>query len=162
MSVETMVSLPSDVEMIEIVTQVWASFLDDELLPVFADAAGSTGNRLVAWVSISGEWTGHLQVTTTPGGARDITAGMFQLEAAEVETGEVADAIGEIANMIGGTVKGMVGASAALSLPQVVLDASALISPDAHEVVQVRFQWRGEPIEVSLWERRDSNGGGQR
>jgi chemotaxis protein CheX len=154
-------TLPNAAELGEIVEQVWSSFLDEPIVAdPGADGAGDAEGRLVAWVAISGDWAGHLRVVTTASGAHKIAADMFQLDSGEVSTAEVADALGEIANMIGGSVKGMVGVPAVLSLPQVVLDASALISPDARKLVSVCAHWKREPLEFSLWERQSDDAGG--
>lgn len=146
--------LPSSMELGEIVEQVWSSFLDGEIIAMPGDGADAARDQqMVASVSISGEWTGHLMIVTGTECARRIAGGMFQLEPEEISTAEVADALGEIANMVGGSVKGMIGVAAMLSLPQVVLDASALVNPDARKLVQVLAQWNGQPVEISLWER---------
>jgi chemotaxis protein CheX len=154
-------TLPSAAELGEIVEQVWSSFLDGELVVGAPPADGSRyAGRLVAWVSIGGDWTGHLMVVTPESCANQIAARMFEMEVGDVSTAEVADALGEIANMVGGSVKGVVGGSSVLSLPQVVLDASALVSPDAREVVSVHARWQQEPLEFSLWERQVNKPGG--
>lgn len=149
--------LPSQDELAELVEEIWTSYLEDEIVVGLDGAADADADRMVAWVSITGEWTGHLQVRTTPTGARGIASSMFQMEPAEVSPAEIADAFGEIANMVGGGVKGMVGVHTALSLPQVVLDARALISPDAVQHSTVFAVWRGEPLEISLWERAEKH-----
>jgi chemotaxis protein CheX len=100
-------------------------------------------------------------VLTSPSAARDIAACMFQMESADISPDEIADAFGEIANMVGGGVKGMVGVQTALSLPQVVLDAKALVSPEAHQRTVINAVWKGEPIEFSLWERGPKEGIGR-
>lgn len=146
--------LPDATELGEIVEQVWSSFLDGEIVALPGDGSDAmTGTRMVASVSISGEWTGHLMIIAGTECAKAIAGSMFQMEPDEISTAEVADALGEIANMVGGSVKGMVGVAAALSLPQVVLDASALVNPDAQKLVCVNALWNGRPLEVSLWER---------
>ncbi len=146
--------LPSATELGEIVEQVWTSFLSGEITVEERDAgrAGHAG-ELVASVSIGGQWCGHLMVIAGLECSRQIAADMFETEPGDVTTAEVADALGEIANMIGGSVKGMVGVPAVLSLPQVVLDAEALVSPEARRVVAVRARWGRWPLEISLWER---------
>jgi chemotaxis protein CheX len=149
--------LPSPAELAELVEEVWGSFLDGGIVVEPAPPATAADRRLVAWVSITGDWTGHVQVLTTPAGAQNIAASMFQTPAAELSDAEVADAFGEIANMVGGGVKGMVGAQTALSLPQVVLDAAALVSPDAEPYTTVYASWQGEALEISLWEREPRN-----
>lgn len=146
--------LPSSIELGEIVEQVWSSFLDGEIIPMPGEEmAPARGQQIVASVSISGDWTGHLMVVTGKDCAQLIASSMFQMEPDKISIAEVADALGEIANMVGGSVKGMVGVASALSLPQVVLDASALVNLDAQKVVSLTARWNGQPIEVSLWER---------
>jgi chemotaxis protein CheX len=108
----------------------------------------------MGWVSISGDWAGEVHVTTTAEAAQDIAAAMLQLDHAELGVDDVTDAIGEIANVIGGSVKSMVG-GAALSLPQVVLDADRSDRPGAQRRVTSRSVWRGEPVEIALWEHRN-------
>jgi chemotaxis protein CheX len=153
MSIETVtVFLPSADELAELVEEIWTSFLGDDIV-VGLDDPDVPAERMVAWVSISGEWTGHLQVLTTADGAGAIAASMFQMAPDDLSSAEVTDAFGEIANIVGGGVKGMLGAQTALSLPQVVLDARALVSPDAREHTTVHALWRGAPLEISLWER---------
>jgi chemotaxis protein CheX len=152
--------LPSSMELGEIVEQVWSSFLDGEIVAMSEDDVPAAPDRqMVASVSISGEWTGHLMIVTGAECARCIAGSMFEMDPEEVSTAEVADALGEIANMVGGSVKGMIGVAAALSLPQVVLDASALVNPDARKLVCVSAQWNGRPVEISLWERSSSSTG---
>jgi chemotaxis protein CheX len=145
--------LPSAEELGELVEQVWRSYLDDELAVEFAPPAEPAGRRMLAWVSITGDWTGHVEVLATPQGAERIAATMFQTPVADLSPAEIADAFGEIANMVGGGVKGMVGTHTALSLPQIVLDAAALVSPVAEPYITVHATWHGEPLEISLWER---------
>lgn len=160
---EMTVVLPTASELAEMVEQVWSSFLDDQLVPMpEPDLTHSYEGHLIAWVSISGDWTGHLLVVCSGAAARAIATDMFQMEQDEVTTTEVADALGEIANMVGGSIKGMVAAHAALSLPQVVLDAAALVSPDAQRRVTMQGNWKGELLEFSLWERQPSTTGGNR
>ncbi|MBN9610186.1 MAG: chemotaxis protein CheX [Actinobacteria bacterium] len=159
--------LPTPVELGEIVGEVWSSFIDGAIVATPGVASpgeragssdgdrdeGAAGPAMVASVSISGEWAGHLTIVAGQDCARKIAANLFRAADDDVSTAEVADALGEIANMVGGGVKGMVGLPATLSLPQVVLDASALIYPDAREVVTVHALWNGQPVDVSVWER---------
>lgn len=152
-------TLPTAAELHEIAAEVWSSFLDDALVEALPAADVPDPDRVIGWVSISGDWRGHLYVTTTSAGAQQIAATMFQMDGNEIGQAEIADAIGEIANVVGGSVKGMVGADAVLSLPQVVLNTGALLSPDAHQRVRVCGRWRGEPVEFALWERNSERVG---
>jgi hypothetical protein len=71
-------TLPSAAELSEIAAEVWSSFLDDALVEVEHPADGSlASDRTIGWVSISGDWAGHLYVTTSGAGAREIASNMF-------------------------------------------------------------------------------------
>ncbi len=147
-------ALPSSMELGEIVEQVWTSFLTGEIVTTPGeDPTAARDQQMVASVSISGDWTGHLMIVTGNYTAQLIAGDMFQMEPDTIATAEVADALGELANMVGGSVKGMIGVAATLSLPLVVLDASALVNPDARKLVCVLAHWDGRPVEISLWER---------
>jgi chemotaxis protein CheX len=152
------VTLPAAGELREIVEQVFWSYLDGGIVAVPGpDHPACYSGHVLGCVSISGSWSGHVFVACTSGGACKIASGMFQLGDGEVTTAEVADALGELTNMVGGAVKGMLGAGAVLSLPQVVLDGSALISPETTRMVTVHAQWKDEPLEFSVWERGTEN-----
>lgn len=149
--------LPSSLELGEIVEQVWESFLGGGVVAASGDSKNAAvDDQMVAWVAISGDWTGHMKVVTSRECAYQIAAEMFMMESDQVDITEVADALGEIANMVGGSIKSMVGVACTLSLPQVVLDASALISPDSQVIVGIAAEWKGHAIDFSLWERTDS------
>jgi chemotaxis protein CheX len=143
------------------VEQIWAAFLDGEIVPVLEpDLDDGYAGRLIAWVSISGDWSGHLMVICSEAAARAVTTGMFQLDDAEISAAEIADALGEIANMVGGSLRGMVGMDAVLSLPQVVLATTAHAGFEAQRLVTVQANWNSELLEFSLWERQPDHIGG--
>jgi chemotaxis protein CheX len=160
--------LPTTGDFASIVAQVWQSFLDSVIVeePDPSDAmlaSFHTEDRVVGWVSITGDWSGHLLVTTSSAGAREIAAGLFELGVDEVGNDEVADAVGEVANVVGGAVKGMISEACSLSLPQVVFGAGMIVHLGAEERTTVRLMWKQELIEVSLWEAcATANNGGAR
>jgi len=141
-----------------IAEEAWIALVgEDELLVPLPGRLPA--DPLSSWVDVVGPWTGSVASSTGAQTAAELTRALLGDYAPELlEHEDVADAFGEIANMVGGGVKGMVGVHTALSLPQVVLDSRALISPEAHEHSSVRAIWRGEPLEFSLWERGEKNG----
>jgi chemotaxis protein CheX len=75
------------------------------------------------------------------------------MDAGELSPEEVADAVGELTNMVGGTVKNLLPAPSKLSLPSVTSGTSYTVHvPGASLVVQVDFAWAGEPLTVTVWE----------
>ena len=66
---------------------------------------------------------------------------------AELEDEDIADAFGEIANVVGGNVKAALPGPSALSLPDVGA-APAVRNPA--DVCRVDVLWRGEPLSISV------------
>ena len=72
---------------------------------------------LSAVIRVSGEWESLIQVLAPMATARTIASNMFATEEAELTESEIRDAFGEIANMVGGNLKGIVDRETSLSLP---------------------------------------------
>lgn len=75
--------------------------------------------RYSAAIEISGEVEEQIVVEATQATATAIAETMFCTPADELEEDEVQDALGEIANMVGGNVKGTYPGELKLSLPVV-------------------------------------------
>jgi chemotaxis protein CheX len=145
----TIVPDGSDVE--QIVSEVFGSFLggDDALLIL---AAGGNGDSPVtASVSITGSWEGHVVFGCSMAAARTAAAVLLAMGEDELAEADVADAVGELANMIGGNVKSLLPAPSALTLPLVSLGGAAMHLPSATEAVRLDLAWRGEPVRISVW-----------
>ena len=132
-----------DVQML--VDEVWTSFLGSEepLLP------GPPAELNVGWsaaVTVSGEWHGVVTVELPTGLAEEVTRRMLMVEDTHDE--DVADAVGELVNMIGGNVKSLMPGPSVLSLPVVAAGRVARAS-DAVEVCRLDAVWGGEPLLVS-------------
>ena len=72
---------------------------------------------LNASVKISGEWNALLSVTSSNGAAKAIAATMFDTCEDDLSEEDVFDALAEIANMIGGNIKGIADCDCDLSIP---------------------------------------------
>jgi len=114
---------------------VWESFLGMTAEPVPPVEPGD-GSFYTSCVHISGAWEGSVNLVLPEGLARDAAAAMFGLEAHEVSNADLADAVGELANIIGGNVKGMIDAPCALSLPVVAAGGRDAVTVPGSELVQ--------------------------
>ena len=103
----------SQLQMIAI--DICQTMLGLELLPVNPDVDST--RQLVASVEIRGGRNTVVEVFASDELMARIAEVMFQSEHGSLSEGEVRDAFGEIANMIGGNVKGIYGEEADLSLP---------------------------------------------
>jgi chemotaxis protein CheX len=146
---------PSSDELLAIAEMVWTSYLDPEgEYPLVVDGVPEPGTAtadVVATVEISGAWRGRVLLSFSPPAAGRAAAALLGFdEGEEVADGDVADAVGELANIIGGSVKSLMPQPTALSLPAVTTDGSADRSGTV--VCRLSGTWRGEPVSVAVQE----------
>jgi chemotaxis protein CheX len=156
MSVEVEVNENDLAEMVE---QVWESYLDPEgVSPLMQTYDESQASEVHSSVSITGSWTGHIVYASSMPAARRAAGAFLAMEPEEVSEEDLSDALGELANIIGGNVKAMLPPGALLSLPQVVLAPEATARyPNAHRITGVYGIWDGEPVSISMWQSRGDN-----
>jgi chemotaxis protein CheX len=118
---------------------------DEILVPIPGELPGDV---LSSWVDVVGPWTGSVVLTTAPETAADLTRALLGDTAPEIlEHEDVADAFGEIANVVGGNVKAALPGPSGLSLPDVGT------APDVRnpaDVCRVDVLWRGQPLTISV------------
>ncbi|MGN6605563.1 MAG: chemotaxis protein CheX [Jatrophihabitans sp.] len=114
---------------------------------VYANPVSDADLSLSASVSMTGEWPGHVVVGCSDGFARRFASRLFLTDI--VSDSDIVDAIGELANVVGGNVKSVVPGPNVLSLPHVVRGSEYW--PNAAEAVRLDLCWEGEPLRVSVW-----------
>jgi chemotaxis protein CheX len=156
MSVDVVVNENDLAEMVE---QVWVSYLDPEgVSPLIPTGDEKQESEVHSSVSISGSWTGHVVYASSTEAARRAAAAFLAMEPAEVSSEDLADVLGELANIVGGNVKAMLPPGCFLSLPQVVMaPETATKYPNAERISGLYGVWDGEPVSVSMWQSRESN-----
>ena len=101
-----------------------------------------------SWVDMTGPWTGTVVLTTGRDTAADLTRALLAETAPEpLEDDDVADALGEMANVVGGNVKAALPGPSVLSLPHVGAPP-ALRNPA--DVCRVDVLWRGQPLSIAV------------
>ncbi|BDO43406.1 chemotaxis protein CheX [Cellulomonas sp. NTE-D12] len=141
-----------------IAQEVFAAMIDGEpesLVP-WPDA-GTGSDAVVAWVDVHGPWLGRASLETSTPAAHELARALLSMEADEtVPREDVVDALGELANVVGGNVKALLPEHGTLGLPKV---ADRL--PDgqlAAAVQRVPLAWRGHPFVVTVWEVAEPTG----
>lgn len=136
----------------EITSSVCTSMLELTLTPgkrlEFADTP-----VLVGMVRVYGPTSSGLEVAVTQPLAEHIAGVMFASPADRLSDDEIFDAIGEVANMIGGSVKGLAEGETQLSLPCV--DSIPGTEYDVNgrpNRIDVHFECHGEPLLVRYTE----------
>jgi chemotaxis protein CheX len=158
---------PTVEDLSEIAEQVWASYLDQggeqPLFPMgpLAPEGEQPSTDVCASVSISGSWHGHVVVECSNETARHAAAALLAMELDELTGDDLVDAVGELANIVGGNVKSTLPAACVVSLPQVVMGAGARSRwPGATQVCELLAMWQGEMISISVWQSRAEAGEG--
>lgn len=130
-------------DLAELLTQVWASYVDEQpLLP----AVETTPADWTASVAVNGVWHGSVVVELSDPAAREIATLMLDTE--NIETDEMLDAIGELANIIGGNVKSLMPEPSVLALPTVVCGS---MRHPGELVCSLPVQWHGHPVHVQMF-----------
>jgi hypothetical protein len=130
-----------------IAQEAWISLVgeDEVLVPLPGDAVA---DPVSSWVDVVGPWTGSVVLTTGRRTAEELTRALLREHSPDVlEDEDVADAFGEIANVVGGNVKAALPGPSGLSLPDVG-PAPALRNPA--DLCRIDVQWRGEPVSICV------------
>jgi chemotaxis protein CheX len=143
--------MPVDEDLWAMVEMVWASYLDpfgeNPLVPAAVDAGPVD---VTGVVSVSGAWIGRVIVTFSPTASQRATAALLGIDATEVSSADVDDAVGELANIIGGSVKSLMPQPTVLSLPAV--RAGGFPEDVGTTVCQLSGTWLDEPVSVAVLE----------
>jgi hypothetical protein len=127
--------------------EAWIALVgeDEVLVPLPTDLPADV---VSSWVDVVGPWTGSVVLTTGRATAEELCRALLGPATPPViEDEDVADAFGEIANVVGGNVKAALPGPSALSLPEVG-DAPDVRNPA--DLVRVDVLWRGEPVVISV------------
>jgi chemotaxis protein CheX len=147
----------------EIAEQVWSSYLNPEgTNPLFPFPSPEhekllrSAESVSASVSITGSWHGHVVVTATATFARFAAAALLAMEVAEVANEDIVDAMGELANIVGGNVKSTLPAVCAVSLPHVITGIGVESRwPSATQVCELAGTWQDEPVSITVWQSNE-------
>ena len=127
--------------------EAWIALVgeDEVLVPVPGDLPEDT---LSAWVDVVGPWTGSVVLTTGRRTAEELTRALLREHSPEVlEDEDVADAFGEIANVVGGNVKAVLPGPSVLGLPEV---GTAPEPGHPADICRVDLLWRGQSLTITV------------
>jgi chemotaxis protein CheX len=130
-----------------IADDVWTSLVGDGevLVPLPVPAPEVT---VSAWVQITGPWRGAVVVTCDEATAEALTECLLRARPpAVIEPEDVADALGELANVLGGNVKAALPGPSTLGLPETGPTPPAT-RPD--DLCRVDAQWRGQFLTITV------------
>lgn len=130
----------------------------DEIVGAFLAASATEApepatppGEVVACVHVTGTFSGSVICSTTQRFAELCAERMLAVDISQVDDESVVDAIGEIVNMIGGSVKALLPEPSTLSLPVVsVGDGPDLMVPGTSLLTSVDLVCAEEPLRVTV------------
>jgi len=141
--------LPKEDVISELTRIIWSTMLGLDAAPGSESAEAAA---FVTSVDISGSWEGTVSISFTRSLAQHVTAAMFASESATATPAEVNDVMAELANMVGGNVKGLFSGPCQLSLPRVEPAAPDLL-PAPASGSRSWFECDGQAFSVTVSER---------
>ncbi|HEY4604279.1 MAG TPA: chemotaxis protein CheX [Blastococcus sp.] len=129
-----------------IVEEAWLALVGDEefLVP---SLGGPVSDAVSSWVEVVGPWTGSVVLTCARPTAEELARCLLKEHAPPVlDAEDVEDALGELANVVGGNVKGILPGPSVLGLPQVGA-APGAGAPD--DTCCLHLLWRGRALTIS-------------
>lgn len=143
-------SIIGEEELREVVEVVWMTALDLQLEEDgYVDTASA--NYILAQISITGEWQGVVSVQANEELLSHAASIMFSCPVDNVSDMDRKDALTELTNMLGGTVKCLLPEGCDLSLPLIRDEFDA----DSQQFEWVGFSCDAKPLAVAISEMTD-------
>ncbi len=148
--------LSSD-DVAQIMQEVWSSMLGLDIEPTEHAPLG-TEQAIAGSVGVTGATDCLISMEMGQDGGRRFAAIMFGLEDAECSDDDIADAIGELTNMVGGNIKSLLPEPSTLSLPVVAQGKSPTLRvPGGKSLLEASFVAGGLPLNLTVWNRPQQN-----
>ncbi len=137
----------------DLVSLAWQTFVGSELIPVETGAPIDPDQMVSSAISIGGPWSATVVLHCSRVLARNGAASVLGMEPAELEDADMLDIVGELANIIGGNVKGFVSdADSEWSLSLPVVSEGMQSVPGSRLATEVAFLCEGETISCEVRE----------
>ncbi len=140
----------------QVVNDVCFGMLGLSMEPVESESCEEK-DALSAVVRISGGWNSLVQVLAPMSTARVIASTMFATSEDDLSEEEIRDAVGEIVNMVGGNLKGIMEGDSSLSLPCVGLADGEAPFGQGFDGITVAHRCQGDALIVRLLDRSANN-----
>ncbi len=138
----------------EVGESIWSQTLGVSLVPCETSVPTSGTAMVQGQIQITGGWQGSLILQCSLKAARRAAESMFDRHDDSLTRDDICDTVGELTNMLGGTVKAMIAAdSCYLSLPVVIEGTDYNVrSLNTKTIARQSFEEDGEPIVITVLE----------
>ena len=141
----------------QVITMMFNTVLQTEIWRNPAAMVASQGQpHISASVQVSGAWIGLIVLTVPTTLAETLAAVMFDVDEDELTTEDVEDAMGELANIAGGSFKSSMEGHCNLGLPVVASGANYCVRfPGSIEIAKFGFECEDEYFHATIIEKED-------
>jgi CheY-specific phosphatase CheX len=135
--------------------QFWEQMLAMSLEPLASGDEFCLGVRhITSWVSLSGVWSGSIEVRLAERLAYEATAAMMAMPVDGVGEADALDASKEIANMIAGTLKSALPRPCSMTVPEASMEQESICRPpETEETLVVAFRHETGDLMVRVLEK---------
>jgi chemotaxis protein CheX len=131
--------------------QIWNAYLGAAMSNPLVRTEERGAPEVVASISVTGSWDGHVVVGCSATAATLIAAAMLDLDPDDVVPADILDAAGELVNVVGGNVKSLLPQPSLLSLPLTTRgDGRHIRYPGTREVCGLSALWQGELVSITV------------
>ena len=130
-----------------IAEEAWSALVggDEFLVPL---PGGLPDDAVSSWVEIVGPWNGSVVLTTGRATAEELSRCLLAEHAPPVlDDEDIEDALGELANVVGGNVKAVLPGPSVLGLPEV---GTAPEPGHPADICRVDLLWRGQSLTITV------------
>lgn len=143
-----------DIQIYEVTESVWTSVLGLSVERGAGEEQQREDETLLACVQISGAFEGAVLLESTSDLARRAAAILLGVEEQTASPEELRDTLGELTNIIGGNLKGLLPEPSRLSVPEVFQGKDSNLTVKGSRLVSaVGFHCEGQPLRVALVKR---------
>ncbi|MCU1492412.1 MAG: uncharacterized protein JWO62_176 [Acidimicrobiaceae bacterium] len=143
-----MTDLVSNETIAEIAQSFWGAFLPDDGELVHSFPLAVTED-IRGRVDVEGAWRGSVELSCSLAVARRVASVMFAVPDSALTASDIDDAMGELVNVVGGSIKSILPPPTSLSLPMVDDDSEWRFGVALES--EVSLSWAGEPVTVRVW-----------
>ncbi len=141
----------AETDLCQVTESVWETVLGMHVNVIPREVPPSTASSICGYVRISGAWEGAIALESSPALARRVAAALLGTDPAETTDEEIYDAFGELTNIIGGNIKGMLPGPSKLSVPAIRNDVRCeSVLPGTVALLRADFDCEGEPVRIAL------------
>lgn len=140
-------------QILEICQEIWESLLGVELdmSEEPGDPFADSKRTVTGFVAIGGAWQGTVLLEVSDTLSHTFGGQMLGIPPDEVTEQDVADSLGELANMVGGNIKSLLPAPSHLSMPSVAEGSDYSIwAPGTDLLAQLTLRCAGEPMLITV------------